>query len=390
MTAADLLVTVKRGAAAQPYSRRFFARASTDTNEIAAAKLANAYDIAVAPGPMNESFELAQTIASLRAALSPPEGMDTLPLPIVQLLHLDGVFSKALANRTASGVRFTYDRPVIAMVHRGFAPSPAPHPVADVDIVDNGQRASGPDPAAAAKANVERGIMDTLIEQHVLDGITAGAPQVFDAAQSAGVQDRTIAAGAAVPGDVTGTTRDQLAATVSSGNAAIVTGRPIAVGGGEHLAWWSIDPTSGNTVGRLESGGGQGMTEYNRIQSEVARRGGPLVEFYGDFWRCIAWGVEAPLEGEGAATQVAFLTCVANAYCHLLQSIINDEIPADKIESAMEAASIREAMQIVLRQRAEAYAKAQIELRTGSLDAKKRLDEAMGAVCNAAFSSPFH
>ncbi len=112
------------------------------------------------------------------------------------------------------------------------------------------------------------------------------------------------------------------------------------------------------------------MAEYNRVQTEVARRGGPLVEFYGDFWKCIAFGVEAPLEG-GAATQVAFLTCIANAYCHLLQSIVNDHIPEDEVENAMEAATIRQALQTVIKQRAEAYAMAQVEAHTGSLDARK-------------------
>ena len=388
VTAADLVVTVKGTAGTRTATRRFFTRAAGDANVAAAAKLANAYDVVVAPGPMNESFELAQTIATLRNALNPADGTDLMPLPVVQLLHLDGVFTRALTRRDA--VRFTYDRPVIAMLHRGFTGTSAPRPSADVDIVDNGQRPTGADAVVAAKANIARGYMDTIIETNVLDGAAVGAPQVFAAAKTAGIADRTLPASSPVPPDAPAAAKDQLAATLASGSAAIVASRAVQLGAETHVAWWSIDPASGNTVGRLESGAGQGITEYNRVQSEVARRGGPLVEFYGDFWRCIAWGVEAPLEGSGPETEVAFLTCVANAYCHLLQSIVNDAVPEDKAENAMEAATIREALQLVLKQRAEAYAQAQIEARTGSLDAKKRLDDAMGKVCDAAFSSPFH
>ncbi len=151
VTSADFAITVKSGGRSQTFRRTFFARAPGDANYVAAAKLANAYDILVAPGPMNESFELAQTIASLRGALKPEEGPNALPLQLVQLLHLDGIFARAVAKRSPSSIRFAYDRPVIVMLHRGFSTGSATRSVADIESSTTADASSPRIPCSARR-----------------------------------------------------------------------------------------------------------------------------------------------------------------------------------------------------------------------------------------------
>ncbi|MHB8462200.1 MAG: hypothetical protein ACYDA1_06110 [Vulcanimicrobiaceae bacterium] len=370
------------GGIARTYARTIFTRPPNASVADAAVQLSNAYDIVVTAGEFNPSFQVAHEIVAMGEAVAPSSNDPPMPYSLIQFFHLDGMVGRALGAQYG-GLRFTPDRPMIAMIHRGFDATKSPE--IDVDIVDNGLRATATNPSDALAANVARGYLDTIVEQHLIDGQTVGAPQVFAAAAQNGTASTVLAPSAqsqiaSLPFDAD--TRAQIRATLTSGAAAIVTSKAVALGGVAHIAWWSIDPTTGNTVGRLETGAGQAIEEYNQLQAKIAAKGGPLVQFYGDFWRCIAFGVEAPLEGQsGVAGEVAFLDCVANAYCHLLQSVLMDQIPEDKAASAMEAQTIREALQRILQAKAQAIASANF--------GKGKLNNTIGAACDAAFSSPF-
>ncbi len=383
VTAVDFTIaSTSPSGTTRTYVRRIFARTPNEGTADAALALSNAYDIIVTAGDFNPSFELATKIATAGESIRPSSDEPPMPLALVQLFHLDAMYGRALATRY-NGVRFTPDRAMIAMVHRGFDASKAP--TLAIDIVENGERAGAADPSSATLANVARGYMDTVAEQHLLNGTAVGAPQIFAAAAKTNVASSVLppsgaAQVAALPFDAA--TRAQLGATLSGGAAAIVTQQAISMNGAPHVAWWSIDPSSGNTVGRMETGAGQGMTEYNQLQAKIASKGGPLVEAYGDFWRCIAWGVEAPLEGAGGESgEVEFLTCIANGYCHLLSALLLDQIEEGKAPDPMLAESVQQALMNVLEARARAFVSANA--------GKGKLAGGLSAACDAAFSSPF-
>jgi hypothetical protein len=51
-----------------------------------------------------------------------------------------------------------------------------------------------------------------------------------------------------------------------------------------------------------------------------------MIEFYGDFFRCIAGAVEAPLEGlQGAAAQHWFQQCAGAAICSYMEALGSGE-----------------------------------------------------------------
>jgi hypothetical protein len=64
--------------------------------------------------------------------------------------------------------------------------------------------------------------------------------------------------------------RRRIEQDIRAGYAVLLPARPVTVEGRIHLGWWRIDPASGSTLGLMESGEGQAMTEYRVIGAEYA------------------------------------------------------------------------------------------------------------------------
>lgn len=148
------------------------------------------------------------------------------------------------------------------------------------DIVNNSVAvsASHPNAQASFRARVEQGVRDTTVEglfppEFHLGGSTA---TIFAQAASDGVRsllvrgtDGVALAGLGLPPDAAVRMREVLA----EGHLLVVPAHPVKVGGVPRMAWYRVNPATGDTVGVLDTGfnGGQGdSAEYATTVKRVA------------------------------------------------------------------------------------------------------------------------
>ncbi len=149
-----------------------------------------------------------------------------------------------------------------------------------LDIVENGLRVEGDDPGnGSPPALLVAGVADTVLEGAL---VAAGAPcaeilntaRLFEALDPV---DLRVLSGRGVDlSDVPlgPAARERVAAELAAGRVVVVSARPLAAGDRPADAWWSIDPTTGTTVGRGSGGEGQGMVEYaQKIWTIIKIRG---------------------------------------------------------------------------------------------------------------------
>jgi hypothetical protein len=264
----------------------------TAKQDAQSAKLARAFEAYVAAGGNGRQL--------------PPPGIgEAYPSEVMHYFLYDSIARMRLEDQSNGGLRFFFDRPQIAMVHRGFTQHGKQRTgILEFDIVENGMAAAGTAAATAVRTNAVRGYLDTSIERHVL-GVepTGNTIALFDAASRNGLKPRTVAQGA--------TTR-------------IEPGGPVSIEGRTVTGWWELDPQTGNLVGRMAGGAGQAMVEYaiDRINDWASLV--TILQFYGDMFRCIAMGVEAPLSGS-AHPQADFNNCALGALCNLAEATLVGE-----------------------------------------------------------------
>lgn len=292
------------------------------TPERTALALTSSFMGLVVPGELSRDFTAKQDAAAAKLARAfsayvtaggngrqiPPPGIaEPYPYEVMHYFLYDSVARMRLEDQSSGALRFYFDRPQIAMVHRGFTEHGKQRTgILEFDIVDNGMAVASTGAAAdAPRSNAVRGYLDTNIERHVL-GVepTQNTIALFDAASRAGVKTKAVAQDASA--------------------VRIVPDGPVSLGGSTVSGWWQLDPQTGNMVGRMESGAGQAMVEYaidrvNDFSTLVT-----IFQFYGDFFRCIAMGVEAPLSGS-QNPQADFNNCALGALCNLAESTLVGE-----------------------------------------------------------------
>jgi hypothetical protein len=126
---------------------------------------------------------------------------------------------------------------------------------------------AGTDPAAAFRARVEQGVADTVVEDAALDGFeeSRNTATVFATARGGNVP--VVAVGPGAPGKVedvkcSADVRARLTDTLAAGYVVVVPTRAVAVGGGERIGWWRVDPKTGETVGVMDNGFHADTVEY--------------------------------------------------------------------------------------------------------------------------------
>ena len=140
-----------------------------------------------------------------------------------------------------------------------------------------------PYPSAPARIvpifHLARGIQESVIEGRLVSLATGKVPaantaQLVGAAQKQGVQLVVINAstrsqlGEIVPG-VPATCVQMMDAALARGKEIVVPARAITVEGKPQWGWWEIDPSSGQTIGVMQSGEHQGMAEYSINSEEI-------------------------------------------------------------------------------------------------------------------------
>ena len=68
------------------------------------------------------------------------------------------------------------------------------------------------------------------------------------------------------------------------------------------------------------AGAGQELAEYAIARGNDWSTLYSMIQFYGDFFRCIAGAVEAPLSGD-LGTQAGFQQCAASAICSYMDGV---------------------------------------------------------------------
>jgi len=226
------------------------------------------------------------------------------PLEALHYFEADALLRRLLEDGSNGTVRFVFDHPQVAFARRGFTLSNGKLAgVESFDIADNAMTAAGTDRKAAVRANVTRGYADTVVEQHLFaapgDG---GTIALFAAAKANGVATRVVS------GEAYGGTALAPIATVT------LNGKP-------RTGWWQLDPQDGNIVGRMDDGAGQELVEYAIARANDWSTLYAMIQFYGDFFRCIAGAVESPLSGDQAHAQAWFKQCAGAAICAYLEAL---------------------------------------------------------------------
>ncbi|MDB5171522.1 MAG: hypothetical protein JWN51_295 [Phycisphaerales bacterium] len=122
-------------------------------------------------------------------------------------------------------------------------------------------------PAAAGNpflVRLEQGVLDTNIERYLMDalGPVQNTAALFEGAQRRGVEWNAVRA-AASPAlrDAPGYVRTSVEEDLSAGYAVLLSpagGTPDPAGS---VGWWRVNPVTGQTLGRMDHGEGQAMTE---------------------------------------------------------------------------------------------------------------------------------
>jgi hypothetical protein len=232
---------------------------------------------------------------------------ETYPLQALHYFETDALFRRLLEDASGGVVRFAFDGPQVAIERRAFAlrDDGKLDGVETFDIADNGMIAAGTDRAASVRANATRGYADTIAEQNLFAGLgDGGTIALFAAASAAGVPIQVVQG-------------------PQYGGVALAPSKTVALDGTPRVGWWQLDPQDGNLVGRMDDGAGQELTEYAIARANDWSTLYAMMQFYGDFFRCIAMGVEAPLAGDAA--QRNFAKCATSAICNYLEALGNGE-----------------------------------------------------------------
>lgn len=250
---------------------------------------------------------MAYTAAGGNGKQMPPPASQTYPMQALHYYEADQVMRNRLED---GGTRFYFDRPQIAIERHGFDDDGGKlSSVQQFDIAENGMTATGTNPAAAIRDNFTRGYADEYAEQHMWASPNDGGTiALIDAAQKQGVALQVLSG-------------DQY------GGTAIAPAQAVTIDGKPRVGWWQIDTATGNLIGRMgPDGAGQELVEYAIARANDWSTLYAMIQFYGDFFRCIAGAVEAPLSGlQGAAAQKWFGQCAGAAICSYLEALGSGE-----------------------------------------------------------------
>jgi hypothetical protein len=263
------------------------------------------------------------------------------------------------------GARFVIDRPNIGFERLSVdCPSGKLSSRMTIDIVENGQAAIAADPAIAARANLTRGALGEAIEMD-LAGARAEGIDTLSIIQAAIrnkiplVVLRPSDSGALKALSLPPMFERAIGSTLASGQVAAATQSPIPLAGSPHVAWWAVDAASGNTIGRVDDGGGQAMLEAAIHQTNATLTIINFMEFGFAVEMC-GW-TDANLGLNGQDYDVA--ACITGAVCKLA------------VQDAMDAGFNMFGMFSELEQTTEAF-----QLMTSDLEFVKAVN-VEGAVC---------
>jgi hypothetical protein len=230
----------------------------------------------------------------------PDDANQAFPLEAMNYFELDGMIRHQTEAQSPNHTQFYFDRPLIAFVHHVIARTGARITARhDFDVVESAMDADGATAAVTIHDNIVRGVIDDAIEAHVTipnEAITTRT--LLAAAPASGVSIVALQPSASAS-SLPIAARSAAAASLERG-AIVATAGTVSIGGEPHVGWWEVDPTTGSTIGRLESGAGQALGEYLPTTS-VALKAATIADIVGGFDRCMFDDASAVLAGGGGS-----------------------------------------------------------------------------------------
>jgi hypothetical protein len=145
--------------------------------------------------------------------------------------------------------------------------------------------------------NVIKGILDGVLETEMVGLLLTGADaegvktgshstsEIFKIAAEAGIDPIALTeSGAPVPSSFPPEAAARISADLGAGNIVIAPEQSVDVDGKKRVAWWRIDPTTGQTTGVTEDGLHQEATEYIILENKTT----------GEFMGIRVLGTEGP------------------------------------------------------------------------------------------------
>lgn len=240
------------------------------------------YGCSFTSGTLDPSWPTRQLSSAVPALAAP--SVSALPdelWSVAAAIHVDSQLMMRARPAGGPPILFYEASPRLAIASLEFTPGSAANSATAsfaLDLRRNVVRAvgRGVDARQLVVGNVARGVLDGAIE----DAVFAMAGGSTPVASTVGLMlnanrervdvvassDRATIGGLAIPDDA----KTRLADAVAHGHIVVVAKQPIRVGTSRRVAWWDIEPATGETLGVLDNGlhGGQ-VAEDSTIKTQV-------------------------------------------------------------------------------------------------------------------------
>ena len=194
-----------------------------------------------------------------------------------------------LSESRLGRITWASPRPPVVSYVRRLVDGTRPAVAAGIDILENTLLPlEGAAPDWRHQFAFAAGILDTALEHEIVSGPGVRSNTSVYLEQALRQGRRPMAVQASLPSDlpVSAVAREQMRGQLDEAAVVVVPQTP--------SSWYRVNLTTGATLGYVEGGGGQELSEYaEKIAMDIELKG--IMEFWGNLFKCIAMGVEAPL-----------------------------------------------------------------------------------------------
>lgn len=153
------------------------------------------------------------------------------------------------------------------------------------DIARNGIRSIAPTPNTVSDSGrfgtfpLQRGVMETVLENRLVQQretggsdtrpIVEGTPAVFSAARAEGIKITVLKGPESLARltdlEVSEGAKPFIENDLRFGHIVVIPARNVTLKGRARIGWWRIDEKTGTTLGRMDTGRGAALTEYEKL-----------------------------------------------------------------------------------------------------------------------------
>ena len=199
-----------------------------------------------------------------------------------------------------------------------------------IDLINAPLRGMG-ETKDIARLGMRAGIADTVIEQYVVSQSPASNTVPLSAAALAQkIPFVTLSQTKDLDGiDVPAAVRTALANDLAQGRVIFAPKTLVTLKGVRTFGWWSMDPKTGYTVGKMNLGGAQAMMEYSKVTEAVTKLSKVFGKLMGNMIRCYGGAINDTLGSSGQpaaegkkgspSPEAKLLGCLSEAVCDAIK-----------------------------------------------------------------------